>query len=211
MKYIVKGQEPQAFSEWKGQENDGWSPTYDILAGMPKRVLKEALIREQGFLCCYCEQPLTISDSHIEHFRSQSGFPDKTLEYRNLLCSCQGERVTGDPVHCGHAKENWFDEALLISPLDPDCESRFSFTGDGQIRSRNVSDKAASETIGRLNLGIPKLNALRKAVIDLFLDGAISGAEEMNLFVRRYLERNGDGSFQPFWTTIRYIFGEGDS
>jgi len=59
MKYIVKGQEPQTFSQWRGQENDDWSPTYDALPGKTKQDLKEALMREQGFLCCYCEQRLT--------------------------------------------------------------------------------------------------------------------------------------------------------
>jgi len=211
MKYIVKGQEPQTFSQWRGQENDDWSPTYDALPGKTKQALKEALMREQGFLCCYCEQRLTSSNSHIEHLRPQSDFPDQALEYLNLLCSCQGEGERGAPVHCGHAKENWFDEALLISPLDPDSESRFSFTGDGHIKSRDASDEAAIETIKRLGLGIPKLNALRKAVIDPFLDGAISGAEEMNLFVGKYLERDSAGRFQPFWMTIRYLFSEGDS
>ncbi|MHB8370153.1 MAG: retron system putative HNH endonuclease [Leptospirales bacterium] len=206
MKYIVKGQEPQAFSQWKDRENDDWSPTYDALPGKTKQALKESLMREQGFLCCYCERRVTISDSHIEHLRPQSGFPDQTLAYPNLLCSCQGERVKGDPVHCGHAKENWFDETLLISPLHPECENRFSFTGDGHIKCRDASDKAASETIRRLGLGIPKLKALRKAVIAPFLEGEMS-EEERTLFVGKYLERDSEGRFPPFWTTIRYLFG----
>lgn len=210
MKYIVKGQEPQTFSKWKEMASKDWSPTYDTLPGETKKVLKEALIREQGGLCCYCEQRLTASDSHIEHLRPQSNFPDKSLEYLNMLCSCQGEMIKGDPIHCGHAKGNWFDEALILSPLNPDCEKRLSFTGDGHIKSRLASDMAANETIKRLGLGIPKLNALRKAVIDPFLDGAIR-EEEMSQFVRRYLERNSDGSFEPFWMTIRHLFGEGDS
>lgn len=211
MKCIVKGQEPQAFFEWKSLENSDWIPTYDTLPGDTKQILKEALIREQGFLCCYCEQRLTASDSHVEHLRPQGDFPDKALEYLNMFSSCQGERIKGDPVHCGHAKGSWFDEVLLISPLKADCETRFSYTGDGRIKCREESDKAAIETIKKLGLGIPKLNALRKAVIDPFLDGEITEAEEISLFVGKYLERNRDGSFQPFWTTIRDLFYEGDS
>lgn len=43
-----------------------------------------------------------------------------SLEYSNLHASCQGEN--GDMKHCGHAKGNDYDKALLISPLDKNCE-----------------------------------------------------------------------------------------
>ncbi|ESQ15163.1 MAG TPA: TIGR02646 family protein [Chromatiaceae bacterium] len=161
MKYIQKRQEPQAFADWKAQENNNWQPTYKALSGPPKAALKQALMAEQGEICCYCERRLTWDDSHIEHFRPQHDDLVDPLDYGNLLCSCQNRIQKGEPRHCGNLKDKWFDDALLISPLDPACQARFRFSGDGEIKPLTDTDAVAETTIAKLGLDIPKLNALR--------------------------------------------------
>ena len=96
---------------------------------------------------------------------------------------------------------------LLISPLAPDCEEHFTFTGDGLIKPSAYNEAAASETIKKLGLGIPKLNDLRAKVIEPFLDEGLS-RDEMAAFVSGYLGRDTSGHFSAFWTTIRYLFGD---
>lgn len=206
MKHIVKRPEPEAFSDWKSLASDDWQPTYDDLGGAPKRAVKDALMAEQGYLCCYCERRLTDADSHIEHFRPRRDPTVDSLDYRNLLCSCQSNLKKGEPRHCGNLKADWFDPDLLISPLDPDCESRFAFTGDGRIKPAEEHDPAAAETIHRLGLDIPKLNALRKNAIEPFLEEDIS-VEDMRRLVTGYLSVDSEGRFDQFWTTIQYLFG----
>lgn len=71
MKYIEKQQEPCVFTNWKAQANDDWQPKYEYLSGEIKKAVKDTLMSEQGYICCYCERRLTKSDSHIEHFRPQ--------------------------------------------------------------------------------------------------------------------------------------------
>ena len=55
MKHIVKGAEPPGLLEFKAAENEDWKPRYDNLTSEAKVALKSSLMREQGWLCCYCE------------------------------------------------------------------------------------------------------------------------------------------------------------
>jgi uncharacterized protein (TIGR02646 family) len=203
MKYIAKGPQPQALSEWKASGNDNWHPTYDNLDSDTKSALKEALMAEQGYLCCYCESRVTLDDSHIEHFRPQSDESVDPLDFSNMLCSCQSQ---GKTLHCGHRKGDWFDGELLISPLDPSCESRFSFAYDGHIMPASEDDVAAKETIERLGLDIGNLVESRAKAIEPFLDDALT-EEDLKGFVSGYLQKDSRGAYGAFWTSIRYLFG----
>ncbi len=207
MKHIEKAEEPETFTEWKAQANDDWQPSYGDLSGDIKKAVKDALMEEQGRICCYCERRLTDNGSHIEHFRPQSNQTVDPLDYANMLCSCQNRLRKREPRHCGSLKDNWFDEVLLLSPLESGCESRFTFTGDGNIRPALTTDDAATETINRLGLDIRKLNALRTSAIEPFLEEDLSD-EDMRRFVIGYLQKTGNGLYGEFWTTIRYLFGE---
>lgn len=206
MKRIVKQGEPPSFTDWKSLANPDWQPTYDDLSGDEKREVKAALMDEQGHICCYCERRLIDSDSHIEHFQPQSDPAVDPLDFDNLLCSCQNQIKKGEPRHCGNLKDQWFDPVLLVSPLDPDCEARFAHTGDGRIKPASGCDPGAVETIQRLGLDLPKLNALREKAIEPFLDDQIS-EKDMRMFVSGYLKRDAQGRYGEFWTTISYLFG----
>lgn len=206
MKYIEKQHEPAVFTNWKVLANDDWQPTYDALSGEVKRAVKSALMAEQGYICCYCERRLTEEDSHIEHLRPQSDPAVDPLDFANMLCSCQQQMKKGKPRHCGNLKDDWFDGNKLVSPFVRDCENRFAFTGNGEIRALRDNDQAAIETIKNLGLDIPKLNALRSKAIEPFLDDGFS-PQEIHAFVSGYLSKDPSGAFGEFWVTIRYLFG----
>jgi uncharacterized protein (TIGR02646 family) len=163
-------------------------------------------MEEQGYICCYCEQRLEIGDSHIEHFQPQHNPAVDALDYSNILCSCQDRLKKGDPRHCGNLKGEWFDRTLLISPLEPGCEARFHFNGDGTIRPTNAEDPAAATTIEKLGLDLPILNDLRNQAIEPFLDQELT-ASEFTKFVYGYLQKNNKGILSEFWTTIHQLFG----
>ena len=207
MKYIEKTPEPQTFTDWKNLANKDWQPTYESLSGALKKGVKTALMAEQGNLCSYSESRLVEDDSHIEHYRPQSDATVDPLDFSNMLCSCQNHLKKGDPLHCGNLKGDWFDESLLISPLEKTCETQFAFTADGYIQASQEPNQAALTTIEKLGLNIPKLRDLRSNTIDPFLDDDLS-TEELQQFVRGYLEHSDAGKFNEFWATIRYIFKE---
>jgi len=58
-----------------------------------------------------------------------------------------------------------------------------------------------------LGLDIPKLKSLRAKAIEPFLDEELA-EDELQNFVRGYLEKDKEGQFGEFWTTIRYLFGD---
>ncbi len=205
MKYIEKGVEPRALTDWKALENENWQPMYEDLRGVEKSAVREALFDEQGGICCYCERRLTDADSHIEHFHPQSDLTVDPLDYGNLLYSCQDQLKKGEPRHCGNRKGEWFDEDLLISPLDPDCENAFAYSGDGGIRPTDDNNSAAKTTIEKLELDIDKLRDRRKRAIEPFLDPSLSDMD-FSSFVTGILMRGPNGLYPEFFTTIRYLF-----
>ena len=194
MKQIVKNPEPQQFSAWKATRQRNWERVrLDI-----KAVIHDALMNEQGSICCYCESRVKSDDSHVEHFRPKSKYPRLQLDYSNLHCSCLRNLSQGEPRHCGHRKSDWFDATLLISPLQQNCDKRFMFAANGEIRPRCSNDSAAATTIKRLGLCLPKLNRLRAAAVNALSD--LQPAQ-----IEKLLVRGPDGSFLPYYTTIEDV------
>lgn len=214
MKYITKGEEPESFKIWKALARTTPNWGYSYLQNPEKRELHEALIREQGYICCYCGMRITRESSHIEHLKPQSiPNPDLTLEYTNLLASCQREREPKKPVHCGIAKDDWYDEDLMVSPLKPNCTDFFIYTDDGQILATDAIEKkaAATTTIERLCLNIPKLIAIRKEVIkklwaDIDIDELTD--EEKQKLIQGFEQPDADGRYEEFCAAIAYILNQ---
>jgi len=205
VKYIEKGNEPQSFTDWKSLANEDWQPTYDKLSGQEKRDVKNALMQEQGHICCYCERVLKYSDSHIEHLNPQCHNEEERLDFKNMLCSCQQQLKKGEPLHCGNSKG---DNIILITPLQNDCRAKFTYTGDGQI---GYTDEDSKNTITYLQLNIDKLNKLRESIIDTFIyldpltKDELLSEEESKEYAKKYLEMK-NGKYNPFYTTIEYLF-----
>lgn len=196
MKHIVKGEEPQDLKDWKSSANENWQPTWDSLPGPIKRNLHLALMIEQGFICCYCGKRVSDADSHIEHLKPQAAYDTETLVYANLLCSCQRLTERREPLHCGKLKDNWHDEHLLVSPLAADCETRFRFAGDGAIYPRQDGDEAARQTIDRLGLDIPKLQAMRsKAIEGVIRDLDDLTSDDLRRFIKVLGQRDESGQY----------------
>ena len=198
MKRIGKGAEPRQFSIWKKQDRMSHLPRWNRVSAAIRKSIHESLMREQGFICCYCESRIAMDDSHIEHFRPKTKFPDRQLDYENLHCSCQRDLSRGEPRHCGHRKGSWFDEKLLLSPLEADCEDRFRFTANGDVFPRSANDAAAKTSIKKLGLDLPKFRALRAAAID-----ALHTASSKE--IERLLERRMDEPLLEFHTTIAQV------
>ena len=169
MKYIHKGAAPRELQGWiNGQpfENERHTNcTYDDMPGDVKDVIRQRLLEEQGWLCCYTGVRMAASSSHIEHLKPQSRCQEyEDVDYANLLAA-----YPGDKVRCefgAKAKDDWYDEQLLVSPLHLRCETQFQFDQFGRIRSANDGDLAAQQTIRRLRLDHESLTEMRGQAID---------------------------------------------
>ena len=90
MKLIKKTKEPKSLTFYKRQSN----ANYEDLTPETKRDLKQFLLKEQGYICCYCMRRISIDKMRVEHWKPQS-HPDLItnpllgLEYSNLLATCE--------------------------------------------------------------------------------------------------------------------------
>lgn len=198
MRHYSKRAAPASFAAWKAMANENWQPSYVSLQNPEKRALHQALLDEQGQLCCYCGRSITLADSHIEHFRPQEQREDLALDFENLLASCIRETEPGAPLHCGHAKGHDFDEARHVSPLDPTCERRFGYLLTGTIFSK---DDGASYMTGLLKLDLEFLRNRRGAALARVFDTEFIGSatvDELKTLARAYRLPDATGTQESF-------------
>jgi len=204
VRQIVKGHEPSSFTAWKDKANSQWTPSYGVLQNPEKKDLLEHLIKEQGGTCCYCGRFVDSASAHIEHFRPQSKAPQLALIYENLFASCIRETKPGTPLHCGHLKDEWFDERLHVSPLDSNCESRFKYYPSGTI---DGTDASSQEMVRVLGLNLPQLAAQRnRALAGVFDDAFIDSAteEELTLIATEFRKPSDGVLTSCFHVIARY-------
>ena len=209
MKYINKGEEPKSFTDWKQQANDDWQPSWENFRNPEKASTHNSLLQEQGFICCYCNRRISRDNSHIEHLKPRARYSHLELDYTNLLASCQRERERKEPLHCGAKKDEWYDEDLMVSPLDINCNEFFKYTEDGQILPTEVVDKkiAAETTIEKLDLNIDKLQDMRSKAIEAILDDDFDTLteNEKKSLLDAFEQRNENDQYEEFCAVISYI------
>ena len=211
MKYIRKGLPPEELQEWfDGQpavDGQRINCGYNDMPSNVKNAVKERLLDEQGGLCCYTGVQINLKNSHIEHLKPQSLCTDhEDVAYTNLLAAYPGASEGRYPFGA-HAKADWYDEQLLVSPLHQRCESQFRFNQFGGIASRDGKDTAALETIERLHLNHSSLSDMRRDAIDeaLFSDESPLRKEQLQRLIERLYSRDTNGRFPAFCFVIKDV------
>lgn len=166
-----------------------------------RKWLKDSLLVEQRYLCCYCECRIDSNNSHVEHFKPKASdqFPELQLDYNNLHASCGCNVSSGEDTHCGHRKKDLYT-TLLVSPLEEACHCHFKYRMDGSIIG---VDERGSESISLLRLDSALLNAQRKSLIDFFLSFTDTKLqqEELKLHLDPDKDRLGE-----FYTMVESLF-----
>ncbi|WP_423200840.1 C2H2-type domain-containing protein (plasmid) [Cupriavidus sp. H19C3] len=206
MRFTDKGASPAEFEAWKDLATEDWEPSFEQLQNPQKRILHQALIREQGGVCCYCGRAINLDNSHVEHFRPQESYRELALNFGNLHASCY-RMPAPEATHCGHYKGNRFDEALHISPLDPGCEQRFIYTAMGAIAPVMANDENASFMVQLLGLNAQFLRDGREAVLSVLDDGFLdtASAAELNELCTALLQGEPDGDNSYAHVLARFI------
>jgi len=134
-----------------------------------KRPLKEALLKEQGHICAYCNGRISLDINsdykpriEVEHFLSQKKHPEKDLDYENMLGVCNGITIEKNE-HCDKSKK----EKLLkkLDPRKPNIESLIDYTLSGKIAAV-AENKDVTHDIKLLNLNDSFLEKSRKQTMD---------------------------------------------
>ena len=215
MIYINKEEEPDEILNWKKKfknvnkrnaNYDDISKDHNFIKGnqTAKDVLKESLIREQRGICCYCCSQISHAGSHIEHFRpkGRQEYHAFSLSYKNLHASCQG--IYGSKETCGHNKHGEFDEQLMISPLEDNCETYFTYNEFGEISAKDNNERA-KYTIKVLKLDDERLTKAREIAIEASGVLDIKNDEDRNVYQELYRTTDSNGTLPEFCDAISYL------
>lgn len=131
---------------------------WDSVHGDQKQSMRDALVRDQGSLCAYCQRRVqpTESEMRIDHWhpRERGG---GVFQWNNLVGSC------ADRITCDVAKQ---ETPLFLHPargVGPDPRRFLRYTGSGEV----VADDArAGEDMETLGLNDARLVRARRAVMD---------------------------------------------
>lgn len=130
--------------------------------------LRWQLVDEQRGLCCYCQSRIRAAWNRmkIEHWQCQERYPDRCLDYDNLLGVCRGGE--GRPAHEQHCDSRKGNRDFRLNPADPACdvERQLKFLGNGRIASDDAD--LHRELDGVLNLNARYLVANRKKTLEAF-------------------------------------------
>jgi len=143
MKYIVKSKtEPPTLKKYRLTPNatySGYQKNLDnpLHRGQGSKGtakisdLKDSLLKEQGYICCYCMQGITETNMKVEHFKSQTTYPHLQLSYGNMLAACKGIGLK-DSQHCDTSKGN---QEISLDPTNftKNCERILKYLSNGRI------------------------------------------------------------------------------
>ncbi|MFA0173316.1 TIGR02646 family protein, partial [Vibrio splendidus] len=97
MRKITKraGYEPQPLTDWKrANPNKRYSQLKD---GAVRQAIRSEALEEQYYLCGYCCQALSgDGDCHNEHVEAQDLNQNRTLDFSNIIASCNTSKQCGD-------------------------------------------------------------------------------------------------------------------
>ena len=109
MRSVERSPEPDFFDDLRAAYT-----RWEDLDGGDRQHIRDALVRDFGTVCAYCEQPCQSPtqyeephDESVDHFRPRHRFPNQWLDWLNLVYACR---------RCNQAKgRNWpgFDDALV--------------------------------------------------------------------------------------------------
>ncbi|MEZ8068300.1 TIGR02646 family protein [Vibrio sp. FF145] len=163
MRKITKraGYEPQQLTDWKRANPNKRYP--QLKDGGVRQAIRMEALAEQHFLCGHCCQALSgDGDCHNEHVEAQDLNQNRTLDFSNIIASCNTLNQCGD----SHKSQ-----ALPLTPFMDECETDLVFKLSGRVSGKSPD---AIETIRVLNLGDRDSNnksliAKRKAAVHSLL------------------------------------------
>lgn len=170
--FPITKNEPAYFTQAKrkvsnSNVSDAWSD--QNIANIRPQLRQEILLQEQSLLCAYCEKEIDDNpeNSNIDHFKTRNLFPKKTLNYDNLLVSCNSK------VSCSYIKDNYglqqSDYQKIVNPVieNPDDYFEYGLAGDILIKDglSQPNKEKAEFTIRVFALDNKSLIEARKSLV----------------------------------------------
>ena len=157
------------------------------ISAIRKKLRGDILLEEQNSLCAYCEREIDDDrlNSNIDHFKTRNLFPEETLNYNNLLVSCNSRGKC-----CSSSKDSQKsilkvreDYKNIVNPCIDNPEDYFDYLLTGEIVSKTDCVKS-NFTIDVFKLGKTAGESLaqqRKKIADTLvkIDNLESGIDDL--------------------------------
>lgn len=200
---IHKKATPKALLDYRKMKNASYSDMHGARLNTTDEedvyaAVLDSLMREQGHLCAYCMRRIPEKNgkpqASIEHIVPQSLDASKSLDYRNMVAVCSGNRnaTDNDKKTCDAKRGN---AVISLNPLKKDTLSKISYKNNGQIFSDN--DKVNNELNTILNLNCVARdfpNRRKKALGAMFKSIDRKGKSNDKEFYKTLLRQYEDGS-----------------
>ena len=194
MKFIQKGKEPEAWKTYRLTEGV-------VFAAIPE--LKNALLAEQGYLCCYCMQRINFDTMKVEHWRPRR-YKDFIFAYNKLMAACEGNFCTDK--HCDTLKD---DDEISINPTYAinNVENIISYKwSDGSLEYLQQYEE---DVITFLNLNNTVLKRNRLSVLNAVIQVLKLknySKSECQKQLDKFQKRDKTGKFQPYcMVAVRFL------
>jgi uncharacterized protein (TIGR02646 family) len=172
----VKGPPPARLTALAATPAMDW----DGIGAADRAALREALVRDQGALCAYCQQRITIDEDpatglarmKIEHWMARSEPDTRPFLWTHLLGVCRGvsrdpeDRVARLSRHCDTSRGN---RKLFLHPVEhqgPSPREHLRYTANGMVNAA-TPDPRVENDIEILNLNARRLVRARSAAFDV--------------------------------------------
>jgi uncharacterized protein (TIGR02646 family) len=207
MQHIPKNtdNEPTDFQNWKVRKAEKHDPLGNIAVWEDfradtriKEVVQEALLKEQGYICCYCCSEIDESTISIEHFNLKSICPKTdVLNFQNLLASCKRK---------GNCNEKRNDKNLSLNPCQEEAVSQVYFERKGRYIHLKSDNPIFQQEIDKvLNLNHSGFGAARNAKIEeikeviakLETEGLLKEKEDWQDLYQQFTEKE-NGKYPHF-------------
>ena len=169
---------------------------WDELEGDNRRRIRDALVQDFGMVCAYCEQPCQSptlyeepNEESIDHFRPRNRFPERWLEWLNMVYACR---------RCNQAKGGSWPgiSDVLINQILAGEDSRYTAISeyvnpnavDGQRWAGDffAFDVGTGEIFPSAQLDRMEWSMARRTIRDIDLnDSGLGENDERHLWNRR--------------------------
>jgi uncharacterized protein (TIGR02646 family) len=221
MKRIIKGQEPASFIQFK-QENEkaGVQLRYDTDLGSGERKpIKEALLKEQGYICAYTLKRISLDTGHIEHLKPEElcrkhmkeGVATVSdLDYNNMIACFPKEAPKGisKEKYFGAVKkdDHWENNGNdYVLPLQANCEDHFQYNKLGGVKGN--TDRGRN-TVSLLALDHPVLIEERKSAIESFIGKSAPIKKAKTTQAISEMDKMVNGKYIEFCISLKHALME---
>ena len=135
---------------------------------------RDILDNEQSLQCAYCGKAIDEDpkNSNIDHFKTRNLFPELTLEYSNLLVSCNTQGRCSDFKDTNIKSRDEYDN--IVNPVIENPNDYFEYLPTGNIVHKNDKGKCTIEIFNLEDVSLTQcrlqISKTLKGISNLSLD-----------------------------------------